>query len=334
MKTTQRVCATAAALIACAALFLPPPLDAQQEGGTATSSGQGGPAPGAAEAAPPAGESTPAACQDGVDNDGDGLLDCADEGCAALKECAVGGTDAEQKKKDEEAWLKGQEKKEEVLAPVKDTKTRVDEEKKKWYYSIGFRGRFHAVPAFFYSRWVSGAVDYYAYAVGIEATFRTRLLDITPAVWFHDFSFNESAIMKEKGDSYTEYEYLDNKMRLVMITVDFMNSVKLLKWLHFTYGAGVGIGIPVTHIKRTEVYRTQTNPDKYEKCAGPGNPPTAAAGECDEGGSYNQNDPWPVYPYLNILLGLRFRPVPNFVANFDFGVGTGFILGGRFSYMF
>jgi hypothetical protein len=34
-------------------------------------------------------ESTPAACTDGVDNDQDGLVDCADQDCQSLPQCAA-----------------------------------------------------------------------------------------------------------------------------------------------------------------------------------------------------------------------------------------------------
>jgi hypothetical protein len=231
---------------------------------------------------------------------------------------------------EEKAWLEGKEKKE-IPPPekVKGAPTLI-EDPQKWYFGIGVRLRMHIIPSFVYSFAADGAYTEVGYGIGIEGIFRIKGLDIIPSIWFHDVS-HEPAIMKEPDDPDTEKEYIINNMRLVMITVDFLNSVKILSWLYFFYGAGVGLGIPVTRIERWEAY-----PDahgNYHKCEGPGNPPSGDYCETS-GGHYGKNDPWPVYPYLNILLGLRFKPIPNFVCTFDFGVGTGFILGTRASYVF
>lgn len=227
---------------------------------------------------------------------------------------------------EEEAWLKGEETGE-IPPPEKDKTASLEEDPEKWYYGIGVVARMHVIPAFFYAFKVKGAYTEVGYGVGINATFRIKNLDIVPSVWLHDVS-HKNATMKEEGDPEYEREIVINNMRLIMITADFLNSVRILSWLYFFYGAGVGLGIPVTRIERWE--RTVTG----DKCIGPQNPPDAGDLWCDRGGSYGEKDPWPVYPYLNILFGLRFKPIANFVANFDMGLGTGFIFGVRASYIF
>ena len=247
---------------------------------------------------------------------------------AAGEEGAEGGEGETGEKSDEEAWLEGQEKHE--IAPPEKSKG-LEEERGKVYYSVGIRGRYHYVPKFFYSNYVVGAVDWHGYGTGIEATFRIKGLDIIVAYWYHDF-YHDDAIMKEPGDVETEFELIQHNISLHMITIDFMNSHALLPWLYIYYGAGIGLGIPQERITRTEVYPER--PGEYKKCPNEGYPsPDGNAAWCDEGGSYGENDPWPVYPYLNILLGLRFKPIPEFVINLDMGVGTGFIFGLRMAYV-
>jgi len=223
---------------------------------------------------------------------------------------------------EDEAWIEGEDTSE-IAPPAKDTSTSLEEDPARWYYGIGARIRMHVLPAWLYKFKVDGAYTEVGYGVGIDATFRIKGLDIIPSVWFHDVSHGD-AKMKEPGDPEHERELVINNMRLIMITADFLNSVRILSWLYFFYGAGVGIGVPVTRIKRWELTSSG------DKCTGPQGDPVW----CEDGGSYGENDPWPVYPYLNILVGLRFKPIPNFVANFDLGIGTGFIIGTRVSYIF
>ena len=222
----------------------------------------------------------------------------------------------------DEAFLEGKEKPD-IPPPAADKSASLEEDPKKWYFGIGGRIRMHIVPASFYRFKVVGAYDEVGYGVGIDGTFRLKGLDIVPSVWFHDVS-HKNAKMKEHGDPEWEKELVINDMRLIMITCDFLQSVRILSWLQFFYGAGVGLGIPVTRIKRWELESDGS------KCSGP----RPGDNWCDEGGSYGEKDPWPVYPYLNILVGLRFKPIPNFVADFDFGIGTGIIIGARASYIF
>ena len=244
-------------------------------------------------------------------------------------EGAEGGEGETEEKSDEEAWLEGQEKHE--IAPPEKTKG-LEEERKKVYYSVGIRGRYHYVPKFFYSNYVVGAVAWHGYGVGIEGTFRIKGLDIIVAYWYHDL-YHDDAIMKEEGDDVTEFELIRHNISLHMITIDFMNSHAIFPWFYIYYGAGIGLGIPHMRLTRTEVY---TDIDgEYQPCPNEGykDTPTADAAWCDVGGSYGDNDPWPVYPYLNILLGLRFKPIPELVINVDMGVGTGFIFGLRMAYV-
>jgi hypothetical protein len=65
-------------------------------------------------------------------------------------------------------------------------------------------------------------------------------------------------------------------------------------------------------------------------CPGIGSP---NAIECPADGNYNivqgtSSPHWPVYPWLNFQMGLRYQPVDEFVAHFDVGLGSsGFWLG-------
>jgi hypothetical protein len=254
-----------------------------------------------------------------------GLLAPSRAFCAGTQEAdasASAEADASAGEAGDEAWLEGKEKSD-IPPPAKKRNESLEEDPKKWYFGIGGVLRMHIIPKWLYSFAVEGGYTEVGYGIGINATFRIKGLDIQPAIWFHDVSHGD-AKMKEPGDPEYERELVINNMRLIMITADFLNSVRILSWLYFFYGAGVGIGIPVTRIERWELTSSG------DTCT------AARPGEewCDEGGSYGENDPWPVYPYLNILVGLRFKPIPHFVANFDFGIGTGFILGMRASYIF
>ena len=57
---------------------------------------------------------------------------------------------------------------------------------------------------------------------------------------------------------------------------------------------------------------------------------------CESGGYYNSADDrlWPVYPWINLLIGVRFKVFRHLEINVDGGVGLGFLFGARVNYIF
>jgi hypothetical protein len=124
------------------------------------------------------------------------------------------------------------------------------------------------------------------------------------------------------------------------LTVDAMWDHKIVDKWSANLGIGAGLGIVAGELRRNEAYQTpngQTPDVAADKdwpdlslCDGPLNPNGT---ECPADGNYDiaqggSSDRWPVYPWLNFQVGLRYQPVDEFVARLEMGLGSsGFWIG-------
>lgn len=261
-------------------------------------------------------------------------------------EGAATGEDAEA-----EAFLTGTEQAE-IEAPEEEEGIGWEEPPDMRFWMVGIRYRTIFVPgwllnAFFdfpgtESDQLSG--PFIAnHAAGVEFTTRKNNFSITGAVWWAGFWSAEAGqayeprafLAMEEGDP-TDPEYIESTISLLMFTADFVFSTMFTDWFGITYGAGLGVGINLGG----EVIRTEAAVEggEYVRCAGPGVPDGSyceARGGADDG-YYGTADTrvWPVYPWVNLLLGLRFKAFRHLEVNVDGGVGLGFLLGFRVNYIF
>ncbi len=144
------------------------------------------------------------------------------------------------------------------------------------------------------------------------------------SVWWLGYGLKPTAF-KGKNDDATAWEIIESTMGAVYLTVDTMWDHKITTGLSFNIGAGFGLGIVTGKLYRNEAYINDINPDlpadngwpNLSYCPGPqGNV------ECPSDGNYGQATKWPVYPWINFQLGLRYQPVDWFVGRFDMGLGS------------
>lgn len=144
------------------------------------------------------------------------------------------------------------------------------------------------------------------------------------SVWWLGYGLKPTAF-KGKNDDATAWEIIESTMGALYLTVDTMWDHKITNGLSFNVGAGFGLGIVTGKLYRNEGYINNVNPDlpadngwpNLSYCPGPqGNV------ECPGDGNYGQSKKWPVYPWINFQLGLRYQPVDWFVGRFDMGLGS------------
>jgi hypothetical protein len=244
----------------------------------------------------------------------------------------------------DDAWLEGKEVKE-VEAPVEDTTYTLREERDRWYFGIGGRFRYLAVPG--------GEIEWFpvemaptvqGYQIGIEGVFRHDGLSIVPFIQFGNVI--GKGPFQEDGDPIQDVEWWDINLKLLMIGVEFFGSVTIRDWVYYYYGAGISFMFRLgdNDMVRDEAYR-DTVDNKWHPCDGPcvtGTCPGGDPGFCEvSGGHYDQNwEGWkadPFYPYVAIIpLGFRFKPIPNLYANFEAGIALPLIplIGIRTGYLF
>lgn len=140
---------------------------------------------------------------------------------------------------------------------------------------------------------------------------------------------------KGKNDPASDWEIIESNLGAVYLVGDFLWDYKLVDKLSLNLGFSAGVGIVTGKLYRNEAYVTTpgngdiSGDDKdwpdLSYCNGPGNP---NAVECPADGFYGEENPWPVYPWLNGQIGLRYQPIDELVTRFELGLGSsGFWLG-------
>lgn len=224
------------------------------------------------------------------------------------------------------AWLEGKEVKE-VEAPEEDTTYNLKEFPDKWYFGIGARFRYMPIPGG-EQKWfgVQKAETVHGWGTGIEGIFRHKGLSIIPSIWFSQLK-KDDMVYREKGDNdITATEIWDANLKMLVVSVEFLGSYAIKDWLYFTYGGGFGGMFRLSKGTNKDLIRNEAYQDAdgdWQTCNGPGDPVSGDFCELD-GGHYDRNwEGWaaePFYPYVDIVLGLRFKPVPNFYVAIDTGI--------------
>lgn len=142
----------------------------------------------------------------------------------------------------------------------------------------------------------------------------------------------EPTPFKGKNDPPSDWEVFESKLGVVYLTGDFLWDYKLVDKLSMSLGFSAGVGIVTGKLYRTETYDDPANPEfpsngdwpNLSACLGPNNPDAG----CPADGNYGEENPWPVYPWLNAQIGLRYQPINGLVTRLEFGLGSsGFWLG-------
>ncbi len=153
------------------------------------------------------------------------------------------------------------------------------------------------------------------------------------SVWYAPYHLKD-VVWKKKKDDDSQWEVIDSNLNGLYITVDAAWDFRLVQRLSLNVGMGVGIGVVTGKLYLNETYvDLGPNPDypangdhpALTRCAGPAAPDGA---RCPSDGDYGESERWPVYPWLNVQMGLRYQVVDEFAARLDLGVGSsGFWVG-------
>ncbi|HUT78952.1 MAG TPA: hypothetical protein VM285_14740, partial [Polyangia bacterium] len=166
-------------------------------------------------------------------------------------------------------------------------------------------------------------------AGGAEFTYRKDGFDITAAAWFIGLSWDGGVSFKGKSEDGNSWEVVTNDMQALLLTVDFIWSTEITDWFAVTYGAGLGLGIPWGDIIRTEATQASNG---LSRCAGKEDPDPW----CNDDEEYFETYKVPtgIIPWVNLLLGMRFKPHRHVALYADMGFGLGFQSGVRAAYVF
>jgi hypothetical protein len=261
------------------------------------------------------------------------------EGATSTEAEGVTSTEAGQSlDADAAAFLAGEEEEPEIEAPVEEQGTGWEEPPDQRFWMVGARWRMIMVPNWLLDAFMDfpseggGPPFVINHGVGAEFTTRKNRFSITGAVWWAGYSTDGAFVATEAGDP-SDPEFVNSDMQLLLFTADFVHSYMFTHWFGITYGAGLGLGVKVSgDVVRREA---SVQGNRVVECEAPGRPSSSDC-EAQPDGWYGEADDriWPVYPWINLLLGLRFKAFRHLEINIDGGVGLGFLFGARVNYIF
>ena len=255
-------------------------------------------------------------------------------------------------KKDEAATGEGETKGEAEASAKADAAPRKDaaakdsnspfEEPGKTYYFVGLRYRGIVVPQFIQGFFATGGTTLYVNAIGPEFGIRKDGFEFGLSPWLAFYDMSDTAF-KGKNDPEEAWELINSNITMLYLTSDFLWSHPLTPELAINYGLGAGFGFVFGSLHRVQSYPGPgvTDPNKYSKCIGPGNPmvPAPSGNQyCDASNDHygNYSEPsWAnggskpiLFPWLVAQTGLRFKPSRRIAMRLDLGFGTsGFFFG-------
>lgn len=212
----------------------------------------------------------------------------------------------------------------EEVPEVDDSDWSPEEKSDQTYYFVGARYRALFVPQFMVNMFADGGRTFFVNGFGAEFAVRRDNYEILPSVWLADYSFGATPF-KGKADGADAWELVEGNLKALYLTADFLWSIPISKEFAFNYGGGAGIGLVLGNITRTEAHFPNGLPGNADgsglvKCRAPGD---GLDGQCPSDGEYNKkDDPWPLFPWLAVQTGLRYKPHRSFVARFDLGFST------------
>lgn len=214
------------------------------------------------------------------------------------------------------------------------------------YHSVGLRFRWIFVPKWFITMF---GVDINAQnekhplisnlGFGVEYTYRKDNFDITAAIWGAQLDWEDPIYFKNGSEPESSWTEVRSGLSALLFTADFIWSTPIRDWMAITYGVGLGLGVTIGgDIVETEAYR-ENEDAPLQPCDGPGNPgyfaPGTGAPYCEADGEYDKKyDKLPVIPWINLLVGTRFKPHEHMAIYVDAGFGIGFQMGVRGGYIF
>jgi hypothetical protein len=200
------------------------------------------------------------------------------------------------------------------------------EEEDKTYYFLGLKYRGIMMPQFLLASFLDGAEGQYFGGFGPEFTFRKNGTDITLSAMYTDYSMDETRV-KGAGDANYAWSSVSSTLKMMYFTIELTGSQQLHPKWSWYYGGGAGFAAVWGEIIRNELTPPAVNPaapvnqwvycpagveDLY--CSGD-TPPNYSEPSWFNGGSKP-----PLFPWLGVQTGVRFKPHRRFVGRAELGL--------------
>jgi hypothetical protein len=214
------------------------------------------------------------------------------------------------------------------------------------YFFLGAMGGVIVLPSFLMNLFLDESPTIVNGAVGAEFTYRSDGFSIVVDLFYA--GYHGTGGFRLPGEPKTDTEYVESSLSALMGTVSFLWSTQFSKYVALEYGVGIGAGVLLGDIRRSEAY---PDGDDWKKCSGPDSGQGGDAGYCDgppvaddeRGAHYNVvaakwsdgGDVPNIWPWLAIpTIGLRIKPIRQLQMRVNASAGIGFYLGASAAYGF
>jgi hypothetical protein len=223
------------------------------------------------------------------------------------------------------------------------------------YYFIGARYRWNLIPKFMVNLFVDEGASFHSNSFGFELDMRKENHSTMPWLTYAEYGSGDILFLQKNKDANDpgNWTYVNSSLKAIYLGLDELWSAPIANHLEFEYGFGVGIGFVFGDLVNNWVYRSATG--EYTSSDGQRFSPCKTVNDgagCSPANHQNTTDPPKVWatnggnPYVekmwfsggsipNIFphiafpqIGLRYKPVKQFVARFGLGFSlTGFWFG-------
>ena len=173
-------------------------------------------------------------------------------------------------------------------------------------------------------------VDFTRRRGNVELQLGIEYEKVTPAegVWIES---GRNVAAGDEADFILSPSRADSSLGWVTFEFTFLNHSPITKQLALRYGGGAGLGIVTGSLKRIDVLcNGATNSNPEPGCV----PPPNGTATPTAGGTPVKYDLPPVFPVVNAIIGLQYRPIPKATVNFEMGIRTLLFIGFSGSYFF
>jgi hypothetical protein len=203
-------------------------------------------------------------------------------------------------------------------------------------FGVGVRARVHGLPSLaldlFYDQH-PGLLDTAQESLGIELIRRKGSIDLRISFDYSNYSGSDGDgdVFLAKGDDIGQLEFVKSSLQLFSADLSAIGSAQITSWMHFTYGAGLGLGLIRGELVRTDTFAPDPNdPATRRRCNAVGDPDI----NCLEVDFVEDSVP-PVFPVLNMLLGMRFDLSKNVALRAEGGLrGLSVFAGSGLDFIF
>lgn len=317
----------------------------------------------------PGAETSLEACTDRIDNDGDGALDCLDPDCGwtfcrrERGEVEPAETSAPSSaspapapaapSRPRSVWDDagpGPAARPSGSARPRAATSGLAEDRSSWYFEVGAFFRYVLFPGFL--------IDALARRpAGVEAPFlanpaaglafgaRRGGFEVVTSLWWAGY-MHEEFLSGEHSETDWPIFHDWSDLSALVLSVDLLWSWSVADWVAISAGFGGGVMLVLGNPTVTSAVPLEMFPDVQYEGDTVGD---ARFARCDQvwgrscaGILWEAPEPyvdapdldlWPVVPWFDVLLGLRFRPHRHVAIDVDGGFGVGFFAGARVSYV-